>query len=99
MSTKLMRPHEKDLRAYSVLVDYWDDESGDTHELLGYRELLHHSLDRLTRPERMTLHAVDDKVLDLVAKNPETSGWDIEMLRDTAKLIELERTQPVLRVA
>lgn len=93
MNTKSTRPPEKNLHVYSVLVDYWDDEAQDSHEILGYRELLHAQLPDLSQGQRNRLATVDQKVMAIVKANPEMKGWDIEMLRDTVKLIGSE-TQP-----
>lgn len=90
MSTQSTKPPEKNLHIYSVLVDYWDSEAQDSHEILGYRELLHAQLLDLSQSQRARLAAVDQKVAAIVNANPDMKGWDIEMLRDTAKLIESE---------
>lgn len=99
MNTKLMKQHEQDLRAYSVLVEFWDDEASDTHELLGYRELLHNALGELSTLQRRQLSRVDDAVLRLVDMSATKSGWDVVMLRDTAQLIRNERARLNLHVA
>ncbi len=77
---------ERLLRQYSALTEYWDDEAGDTHELLGDREMLVGR--ELTSEQRQEMERVDAKVLRLVDALPsDAEGWDVLMLRKTAELI------------
>jgi hypothetical protein len=85
MSKEFQIPTEKLLKGYSVLVEYWSDDAGDTHELLGERELL---ADReLTKNQRVELDRVDAQVLAL-AKGIRSQTWDTLMLQKTAELIQ-----------
>lgn len=77
-------PTEKLLREYLALVEYWALDAGDTHELLGGRELL--ELRTLTSAQRRQVETADERVLDL-ADAQHGRGWDVEMLKQTAELI------------
>lgn len=92
MSSQSPTPTESFLREYLALTDYWEPDAGDTHELLGAREVL--TQRKLTVRETKTMEETDKKVLKLVDTLPnDASGWDVQMLRMTAKLIR-ELQQP-----
>lgn len=86
MNKEFQIPTEKLLRGYSVLVEFWSDDAGDTHELLGERELLAER--KLTSAQRSELARIDAQVLALVAAI-KTETWDTLMLQKTAELIRL----------
>jgi hypothetical protein len=84
MSKELASSTEKLLREYSALVEYWDEEAGDTHELLGARELL---VGRTLRSEdQAILGDADRQVIELASGTYENT-WDVVMLHKTADLI------------
>lgn len=85
MSKVYLRSTEELLRGYSVLVEYWSDDAGDTHELLGERELLAER--ELTDSQIEELGRVDEQVLALV-ESITTETWDTLMLKKTAELIQ-----------
>jgi len=97
MSTTYRWPIEKHLKSYLALVDYWEDGAGDTHELLGVREILHDRSAELLPSDIKKMQSADDRVLALRAANSDKSGWDVQMLKETAVLIERER--PSYRLA
>lgn len=82
------------LKKYEIYVEYWEDEAGDTHELLGCREILHQRLNQMTSTQLAQLSAVDEQVLRLVQQHPTTQSWDVAMLRQTAALVQDERQHP-----
>ena len=83
MSSQSPTPTESFLREYSALTDYWDPYAGDTHELLGAREVL--AQRALNKREIAAMVETDKKVLKLVDALPDdASGWDVLMLRMTA---------------
>ncbi len=104
MSTQFRTTTEQHLKSYLALVDYWDSDAGDTHELLGSREILHERLASLSKRDLQRLMQGDDDVLALVKsakdalklKRPEDSHisltWDVSMLFKTADLIVSERS-------
>lgn len=94
MTKEYQRPTETLLRGYSVLVEYWDEKAGDTHELLGERELLAER--DLTAGQKAELTRIDAQVLDLVA-DIKTETWDTLMLQKTAELIQAEAGKTTLR--
>lgn len=94
MKKQFQTPTERLLTGYSVLVEFWEDGAGDTHELLGERELLA-ELD-LTASQRADLARVDARVLELV-DDAKTETWDTLMLKKTADLIRSEAGKSPLR--
>ena len=92
MNTKSLWPIEKHLKSYLALVEYWDAGAGDTHELLGSREILHDRHAELSATAIQRMNAADDRVLSLTNGNSGTDGWDLKMLNETAVLIERERS-------
>lgn len=104
MTTQFQATTEQHLKSYLALVDYWDAEAGDTHELLGSREVLHDRIGSLSKRDLQRLMQGDDLVLSLVksakdqlkSKRPEDTHisltWDVSMLLKTADLIVSERS-------
>lgn len=80
---------EKRLREYSALVEFWAPDAGDTHELLGVREVLADA--KLTPDESARMAEIDVAVLRL-ADAAQGDGWDVSMLRKTAELIRHARS-------
>ena len=93
MTTKFHKPIAQRLLSYSVYVEQWDEEAGDTHLLLGFREMLRDHASELSAKQLDEMRLVDDRVLALVAANSTAQSWDIAMLRKTAELIEQERAK------
>ena len=88
------------MRSYLVGIEYWDPEMGDTHEVLGSREVLRDRVGELSGEQLAQLRRADDQALALVAAHRGAAqGWDIAMLRKTAELIEAERAQGQRRAA
>ncbi len=86
MSTLSVEEIQKLLVEYSGHVEYWMPAMGDTHEMLACRELLAEAV--LTADQAQLLAQLDAGVLDHIAElSPVAKGWDVEMLKDTAKLI------------
>ena len=86
MTTLSMQTLEKYLLAYSLDIEYWANDMGDTDEALGSREILEAHRHELTQPMLERLLAQDTKakrILD-VYRGPET--WDVKMLR---KIVDL----------
>jgi hypothetical protein len=84
MKNKLTKNIEQSLRSYSALVEYWDEEAGDTHELLGARELLE---GRILNPEEQAILEEADRRVIALANESYENTWDVVMLRKTADLI------------
>lgn len=76
------------LHEYSVDLDFWSSDMGDTHEKLGAREILETNRASLTAAMRHHLDVLDAKAKRLLAtyRGPET--WDVTMLRDIVRLAE-----------
>ena len=79
---------ERYLHEYSVDLDFWSSDMGDTHEALGAREILEANRASLTAAMRHHLDVLDAKAKDLLSnyRGPET--WDVTMLRDIVRLAE-----------
>lgn len=99
MNTTSAKPIADYLRSYSAYVEFWDSEAGDTHELLGGREILRDRAGELTAADLAVLRRMDERVLSLVDESQSTQGWDVAMLRKTADLIRNERTAPLRHAA
>lgn len=84
---------ERYLREYSVDLDFWSSDMGDTHEALGAREILEANKASLTAAMRHHLDVLDTKAITLLAtyRGPET--WDVTMLRDIVRLAESSRSR------
>ena len=87
MKNKLAENIEQSLRSYSALANYWDEEAGDTHEMLSFREYLAENDSFLSRDEREKMQAVDAIVIRLSEDVNVENTWDVVMLRKTADLI------------
>jgi hypothetical protein len=90
MSKQLIGSTETLLNEYSALAEYWDEEAGDTHELLGTRELLDGR--RLGPHEKARMDATDRRIIAL-SEARQGNGWDVAMLRKTADLIRRSAAQ------
>lgn len=86
MSTLSAEEIKKLLVEYSGHVEYWMPAMGDTHEMLACRELLAEVV--LTSEQAKELAELDAGVMAHIEQlSPVAKGWDVEMLKDTAKLI------------
>lgn len=99
MTMKSHKTIAQRLLSYSVYVEQWDEEAGDTHLLLGFREMLRDHASELSAAQLNEMHLVDERVLALVTANSTAQGWDIAMLRKTAELIEQERAKALRHAA
>jgi hypothetical protein len=79
------------LREYSAYVEFWDDGAGDTHELLGSREILSARSGELSAAQIDAMAATDDVVVRLVSDLPATRSWDSVMLNKVADVIRADR--------
>lgn len=87
------------LRSYSLDVECWDEDMGDSDQMLGHREVLHAHLAELSDAEHDQLMQLDARVTALAGEHSDTPGWDAVMLRKTAELIERERSVSALKHA
>ena len=92
MNTKSQKPIGDYLREYSGLLETWWPSAGDTHELLGAREILHSRLGELGTAELKELHKADARAIELARRHVSDRGWDARMLQSVARVIEAERT-------
>ena len=87
------------LRSYSLDVECWDEDMGDSDQMLGHREVLHARLNELSVVELAQLTQIDERLVALADEHSETPGWDALMLRKTAELIQSERRASPLQHA
>lgn len=97
MDSNLMMTVEDSLKAYSIYVEYWTPDAGDTFILLGHREFLQEHLADLTKEQQALLQATDQRVLALVAvdyaieddSDIVTLGWVVEVINSVQKPVFL----------
>ena len=67
MDSNLQADIEKCLKHYSIDVQYWDSQAGDTNLMLGNRLFLQAHLNDLTHEQQQQLQEIDKQVLALAA--------------------------------
>ena len=82
---------ETHLQSYLAFIEYWDAGAGDTHDLLGAREILRDRHSELSIDDALKMKSADDRVLALNIANGGKAGWNVKMLSETSVLIEKER--------
>ena len=82
----LMNTVEKYLNEYSVYLEYWNEEQGDSHEMLGAREILQRQIRDLSDSQIEKLHTLDEKAIELLDNYDGKDTWDVSMLRDCVEL-------------
>lgn len=86
MSTPSAERIKQLLSEYSGHVECWMPAMGDSHEMLACRELLSEAV--LTAEQAKELAELDAGVMAHVESlAPGSKGWDVEMLKNTARLI------------
>jgi len=75
------------LHKYSIMLDYWNADEGDSHLMLDYRELIDEHLTSASAEQRKKLAELDAKAAALLDGYLGAETWDIKMLRETVKLI------------
>ncbi|MBM3654714.1 MAG: hypothetical protein FJX06_18200 [Alphaproteobacteria bacterium] len=86
MTTLSIQQLEKYLKAYSLDLEYWANDMGDTDETLGSRELLEERRSELTPVMLEKLISLDNKAKQLLDDYQGPDTWDVKMLR---KIVEL----------
>lgn len=74
------------LHEYSVYLEYWSPDEGDSQEMLGAREILDKNAGHLTSAETEELARLDRKAIQLMQTYRGRDTWDVKMLRETARL-------------
>ena len=89
MSTTLSQELQSSLDNYSVNVEYWEPDAGDTFALPGQREFLQRHLGALSDSQRAKLADIDKGVLDLCEARygGKEDGDDVRTLRFVADII------------
>lgn len=86
MNTQLMLKLEKYLKQYSVDLDYWSNDIGETHETLGSREILESHKSDMTSAMLDSLNALDAKAKALLDAYHGEETWDVKMLRQVVAI-------------
>jgi hypothetical protein len=87
MNTLSAEQIEKYLNEYSLGIDLWDNDAGDTFLILGARELLHGSLTNLNQEQLNRLIAVDKKAEKLLLDYSGQETFDVKMLNDIVEIV------------
>jgi len=87
MSTTLAQDLESSLTSYSVCVDYWEPNAGDTFTFLGHRQFLEKHLEALSADQKRRLYEADRIVLAFAAQNYDIETDDVVELRMVADCI------------
>ena len=86
MNTLSLQRLEKYLKAYSLDIDYWSNEMGDTDAALGSREIIEENRVKLTNSMLEQLSAADEKARATLNGYGGHETWDVKMLR---KIVEI----------
>lgn len=78
---------EKYLSEYSLGIDYWDNQAGDTFLILGARELLQNNLSSFNKEQCDILKAIDLKAQNTLLNYNGDETFDVQMLRDIVAVI------------
>lgn len=78
---------DKFLNEYSLGIDLWDNEAGDTFLILGARELLHRSLTNLNQEQLNRLIAADKKAEKTLLDYSGADTFDVKMLKDIVEIV------------
>lgn len=81
MNTLSVQKLEKYLRAYSLDIEHWANDMGDTDEALGSREILEANRAELTPEMQVDLVNLDAKAKRLLDAYHGPETWDVKMLR------------------
>jgi len=76
MSNNLAQELESSLKSYSIYLEYWDIQSGDTFLMRGEREFLQEHLSDLSEAQQQRMNELDQKVLALLAVDYQLSEED-----------------------
>ncbi len=92
MNDNLTQQLESSLKAYSVYVESWDVQCGDTFLLFGERDFLQRHLNSLSEKQVQEMHKTDRQVLELLDVDyviPDNeSDDDINTLRFVGDIIQ-----------
>lgn len=93
MNTLSATELEKYLNEYSVSLEYWSADMGDSHEMLGARELLESNKSAMDSAQLSMLSAFDDKAKLLLDEYKGVETWDVKMLRAAVAITHREVAQ------
>ena len=82
---------ERYLQEYSLGIEMWAPDIGDTDQVYGARVLLHDVLADLSPAQLHRLEVADARAIAFFAAHRNARTFDVAMLRDIATLIDSER--------
>lgn len=87
MATPLAQDLENSLNSYSVGIEYWEPNAGDTYTFLGHREFLQAHRGALSARQSQRMQLADAQVATLLGQNANTDSDDVEELQMIADVI------------
>lgn len=83
----LMDRLEKNLKIYSVGLEFWEPHAGDTFLLIDHRRFLQNHLDDLSAEQTRRLRVADGRVLDFASRDYAEVTGDVEVLGTLVELL------------
>jgi hypothetical protein len=77
---------DKLLSDYSVMLEGWSPDEGDSHLMTDYRELLEENKAQLRPDQMQTLDGLDQEAKRLLDSYNGNDTWDVKMLRETVAI-------------
>lgn len=77
---------EKYLKSYSMHLDYWTPDEGDSDIMNNARIILQKNIENLTDAQLEQLDTLDEKAIELLDNYHGEDTWDVLMLRDCVEL-------------
>lgn len=86
MNTTLAQTIEKNLNEYSIYLEYWDENQGDSFLMFGARDILQKHIQNLTDEQLEKLDELDDKAIELLDDYHGKETIDVMNLRECVEL-------------
>lgn len=86
MNTVSMEKLAKYLKSYSMYLDYWEPDEGDSHLMYGAREVLQNNIENLTDSQLEKLDTLDEKAIELLDNYHGEETRDVWNLRNCVQL-------------
>ena len=86
MNTVSLKKLAKYLNEYSVYLEYWDEDQGDSHLMFGAREILQNQIHDLTDSQLEQLDALDEQAIELLDSYHGKETRDVWNLRNCVEL-------------
>lgn len=86
MNIVSMEKLAKYLKNYSIYLEYWDEDQGDSHLMFGVREILQNQIRDLTDNQLEELDALDEQAIELLDDYHGKETRDVWNLRNCVEL-------------